>query len=93
MVFIIIEVPIPPAKRGKSYLTALLSLSGTGLTLLLLGLALLEKGLWDKDLVLGWDGNFAAGRMSEQSGCFGNLSLQAENCSTAAFSAGDFESR
>lgn len=72
-----------------SYLALLLEVGGAGLTLLLLALALLQDSLWDEDLVLGWDR--AVRRMSEQSGCFG-MSLQEENCSTAAFSTGD-ESR
>lgn len=36
-------------------LLLLLELSGASLTSLLLTLALLEKGLWDQNLVVGWD--------------------------------------
>ena len=54
-----------------SYLTLLLQVSSTALALLLLALALLEKGLWDKDLILGWD---RAVRQGQHSGCVGYLS-------------------
>ena len=40
---------------GVTNLLALLTLLGLLGALLLLRLALLEKGLWDEDLVLGWD--------------------------------------
>jgi hypothetical protein len=38
-----------------AYLLFLLDLGGAGLTLLLLRLALLQEGLWDQDVILGWD--------------------------------------
>lgn len=40
---------------GKAYLLLLLDLGGASLTLLLLRLALLQEGLWDKNVILGWD--------------------------------------
>lgn len=40
---------------GDAHLLASLTLLGLLGALLLLALALLEKGLWHQDLVLGWD--------------------------------------
>ena len=44
------EINVVPA-----YLLLLLDLGGAGFTLLLLRLALLQEGLWDEDVILGWD--------------------------------------
>jgi hypothetical protein len=43
------------SKSVKAYLLLLLELGSAGLTLLLLRLALLQKGLWDEDVIFGWD--------------------------------------
>lgn len=53
-----ISPPMPPCvlcMKSSTYLLLLLELSGALLAGLLLGLALLEKGLWDKNLVVGGD--------------------------------------
>lgn len=46
--------------RGETNLLALLELSSALLAGLLLGLALLEEGLWDENLVLGGNGTISA---------------------------------
>jgi hypothetical protein len=42
-------------KKLRAYLLLLLDLRSAGLTLLLLGLALLQESLWDEDVILGGD--------------------------------------
>ena len=46
-------------KKYATDLSALLELSSSLLTSLLLRLALLEEGLWDEDLVDGWNGTIS----------------------------------
>lgn len=43
------------AGKCRSYLLLCGGLDIAGLTLLLLRLALLQEGLWDEDIILGWD--------------------------------------